>query len=124
MKSTAKSLYPFVPSGPYFKDAIDFFGYLGFKKLWENLENGLVALKFGDAQFLLQNIDIKAWQENQIIIYEVDDLDRYYAEVMASGLSARFPNQTMGQPQDYPWGQEIHFIDLGGVCWHVRQQLT
>jgi hypothetical protein len=24
-------------------------------------------------------------------------------------------------PTDYAWGREVHIIDPGGVCWHVRQ---
>jgi hypothetical protein len=22
---------------------------------------------------------------------------------------------------EFPWGREVHFIDLAGVCWHVGQ---
>jgi hypothetical protein len=41
----------------------------------------------------------------------------------AAGERAR--NRVVGvkfrPPTEFPWGREIHIIDLAGVCWHVRQ---
>jgi hypothetical protein len=36
-------------------------------------------------------------------------------------LPGRFSGVRLRQPTDFPWGREIHIIDPGGVCWHVRQ---
>jgi hypothetical protein len=33
--------------------------------------------------------------------------------------SARFSGFRLKPPTDFPWGREVHFIDLAGVCWHV-----
>ena len=120
MKAKGKTLYPFIPSVSHFAEALIFLQLIGFKKIWENENDGLAALRFGDAQFLLFNKDMPEWQANQIVVYEVDDLDRYYEELMQNGVNEKFPDITIGEPQQYPWSREIQFIGLGGVCWHVR----
>lgn len=119
MKATATTLFPFVPSGPDLAAAVDFFGELGFFAVWQS--DGLAALRFGGAFFLLQEINVPEWQKNQMITFEVDDLDLYWSEIAAKGLEARFANVTLREPTDYAWGREIHIIDPAGVCWHIRQ---
>jgi predicted enzyme related to lactoylglutathione lyase len=119
MKAQATTLYPFVPSGPDFEVAIAFFAELGFAKEWQH--EGLAGLRFGGAYFMLQRIDVPEWQKNQMITYEVDDLEAYWSEIDAKSLAARFPGVRTRLPTDFPWGREIHIIDPAGVCWHVRQ---
>ena len=70
---------------------------------------------------MLQKIDVPEWQKNQMITYEVDDLEAYWSEIDAKSLAARFPGVRTRPPTDFPWGREIHIIDPAGVCWHVRQ---
>lgn len=119
MDVTATGLYPFVPSGKDFELAKRFFLELGFDCIWE--DGGFAEMQFGAARFLLQNIEVPAWQENQMIAYEVSDLDAYWVILDGKDLAARFPGSKIKQPTDYPWGREIHIIDPAGVCWHVRQ---
>ena len=119
MSATATTLYPFVPSGPRFALALAFFAELGFATEWQ--DGGLAGLRFGGAYFLLQDIDVPEWQTNQMITFEVDDLDAYWAELATKDLPARYPGVAHKPPVDFPWGREIHIIDPGGVCWHVRQ---
>src|SRR5262245_38271104 len=75
MKAQGTTLYPFVPSGPDFAASLAFFQELGFEKRWAN--DGLAGLWFGNAYFMLQDIDVPEWQKNQMITFEVDDLERY-----------------------------------------------
>jgi hypothetical protein len=119
MKAHATRLYPFVPSGADFATALAFFAELGFDAVWQG--DGLAGLKFGAAYFLLQKIDVPEWQKNQMITFEVDDLEAYWAEIAAKGLQSRYAGVRLKAPTDYPWGREIHVIDPAGVCWHVRQ---
>lgn len=119
MKPAATALYPFVPSGPQFEPALDFFAELGFVKEWRH--EGYAGLRFGGAYFILQHIDVPEWQRNQMIAFEVADLDGYWAELEAKDLSGRFAGVKLRPPTDFPWGREIHLIDPAGVCWHVRQ---
>jgi hypothetical protein len=119
MKTRAKGLYPFVPSGPQFARSLEFFIAIGFETLWQ--DQGLAGLRFGGAYFLLQDIDVPEWQRNQMIVIEVDDLDLYWSELEAKDLEGTFPGVRLRPPTEFPWGREIHLIDPGGVCWHVRQ---
>jgi uncharacterized glyoxalase superfamily protein PhnB len=119
VKSQGTGLYPFVPSGPDFALSVTFFQELGFAKMWES--DGLAGLRFGAAYFMLQDIDVPEWQKNQMITYEVDDLDAYWSEIAGLGLAERYNGVKLKPPTDYPWGREIHLIDPGGVCWHVRK---
>jgi hypothetical protein len=118
MNTTATTLYPFVPAGKRFAESLDFFAALGFTTEWQH--DGLAGLRFGGAYFLLQDIEVREWQENQMITYEVTDLDSYWAELEALDLPARFAGSKLKPPTDFPWGRELHIIDLAGVCWHVR----
>jgi predicted enzyme related to lactoylglutathione lyase len=119
MKAQATTLYPFVPSGSDFDRAIAFFAELGFAEEWQR--EGFAGLRFGGAYFMLQKIDVPEWQKNQMITYEVDDLEAYWSEIRARDLPARFPGVRTRPPTDYPWGREIHIVDPAGVGWHVRQ---
>lgn len=116
---TATKLYPFVPSGPQFERSLDFFAALGFETAWK--QDGLAGLRFGSAYFILQDIDVPEWQSNQMITFEVTDLDAYWAALEAKDLTARYGAVKLRPPTDFPWGREVHIIDPGGVCWHVRQ---
>ena len=119
MKARGIALTTFVPSGADFALALRFFKELGFEKLWEH--DGLAGLRFGGASFMLQQIDLPIWQQNQMITLEVDDLDAYWSELDALHLSDRYAGVKLKPPSDYPWGREIHLIDPAGVCWHVQQ---
>jgi hypothetical protein len=119
MNVTGTKLYPFVPSGQDFARSLEFFAALGFEKTWQ--ADGLAGLRFGAAYFILQQIDVPEWQKNQMITYEVTDLDAYWSELQARDLEHSFQSVKLRPPTDFPWGREIHIIDPGGVCWHVRQ---
>jgi hypothetical protein len=119
VKSQATTLYPFVPSGQSFTTALDFFVELGFAKLWQH--EGLAGLRFGGAFFMLQDIDVPEWQKNQMMTFEVDDLDTYWSEIESKDLPRRFPGVQMQPPTDFLWGRELHIADPEGVCWHIRQ---
>ena len=119
MRARATTLYPFVPSGPDFARSLAFFAALGFETAWQ--ADGLAGQRFGGAYFLLQQIDAPEWQKNQMITFEVDDLEAYWSELAAKDLEAAFPGVKLRPPTDFPWGREVHLIDPAGVCWHVRQ---
>jgi len=119
MNVQATTLYPFVPSGADFALALKFFAAVGFQTEWQ--QPGIAGLRFGGAYFLLQDINIPIWQENQMITFEVTDLEAYGSELAALDLPGKFPGVKLRPPTDFPWGRELHFIDPGGVCWHVRK---
>src|SRR5579864_3621745 len=119
MRTQATRLYPFVPSGPHFDRSPEFFAALGFEQQWH--QDGLARLRCGGAHFLLQDIDVTEGQKNQMITVDVTDLDVYWSELEVTDLARSFPGVKLRPPTQFPWGREIHIIDPGGVCWHVRQ---
>jgi catechol 2,3-dioxygenase-like lactoylglutathione lyase family enzyme len=119
VNTQATTLYPFVPSGSDFEKSVAFFAELGFETVWKH--DGLAGLRFGGAYFMLQDIDVPEWQKNQMITYEVTDLDGYWAELERTDLAQKYSGVKLRPPTEFPWGREIHIIDPAGVCWHVRQ---
>lgn len=119
MRAKGAGIVPFVPSGRDFERAIDFFQKLGFEVAWRH--DDIAGLRFGAAYFMLQNADIRVWQENQMLTLEVDDLDLYWSEIDALNLPEAFDGVRLSPPADFPWGREVNIIDPAGVCWHVRQ---
>jgi hypothetical protein len=117
MKSQATALYPFVPSGPDFETSLAFFAEIGFDAVWKG--DSLAGLKFGAAYFMLQANDVPA--ENQMITFEVDDLQAYWSEIARKELEGKYGGVRLREPTDFAWGREMHIIDPAGVCWHVRQ---
>jgi len=49
----------------------------------------------------------------------VPDVDRWWEVVSRKRLEQAYPGFRIKPPTDFPWGREIHFVDLAGVCWHV-----
>src|SRR5262245_17216958 len=99
MKARATTLYPFVPSGPDFIRSLAFFAALGFETVWRH--EGLAGLRFGGAYFLLQDIDVPEWQANQMITFEVDDLDTYWSDLEAKGLPGAFAGVKLRPPTQF-----------------------
>ena len=122
MRARAIGLTPFVPSGKDFARSLAFFAELGFDTVWR--QDGLAGLRNGAAYFLLQDIDVPIWQENQMLTLEVDDLEGYWSEIQNKNLAERYTHARVRPPTDFAWGREIHIVDPAGVCWHVRQAQT
>ena len=113
----ASALLPFVPSGGDFHATRRLFADLGFEELWQS--GGLVGFRNGDAQFILQQYDVRSFAENFMITLRVPDLDAWWQEVSQLRLEEKYSGFRIKPPADQPWGREVAFIDLAGVCWHV-----
>lgn len=111
------SLSPFVPSGADYDTSRRLFAALGFDEVWEN--DGYAGFKNGNAAFILQRFHDDAFAQNFMIRIEVPDLDAWWQAISLKNLQQAFPGFKIDPPKDFPWGREINFIDLAGVCWHV-----
>ena len=115
----ATAIIPFVPGGQDFGRSRRLFRDLGFEEDWEN--DGYAGFRAGGAQFILQDLDLPEFASNLMIRIDVPDLDRWWSETHAKALPEAHPGFRINPPRDFPWGREVHFIDLAGVCWHVGQ---
>lgn len=113
------SLAPFIPSGADFSRSRSLFQALAAKELWAS--DGYVGFQWGAARFILQDFNEPAFANNLMLTVEVGDLDAWWSEVSVLRLVERFAGFRIKPPTEFPWGREVHFIDLAGVCWHVRQ---
>ncbi len=116
----ALSLLPFVPGGKDYVRSRRLFLELGFIELWEN--GGYAGLKNGDAEFILQDLDNEAFASNLMMKLVVPDLARWWDRVSELALEASYPGVRIRAPADFPWGREVHLIDMAGVCWHVGER--
>lgn len=114
----AVALLPFVPSGKEYDASRRLFRALGFEELSEKA--GYAHLKNGPCEFILQRYDERSFAENYMVSLEVPDLDAWWEAVAKLDLEQRHPGFRIKPPQLFPWGREVNFIDLAGVCWHVR----
>ena len=117
---SASSLLPFVPGGKDYDASRRLFVDLGFEEIWEN--GGYAGFKSGQAEFILQDFANEAFASNLMIKIVVPDLDRWWELVSGKRLEQAYPGFRIKPPADFPWGREINFIDLAGVCWHVATQ--
>jgi len=113
------ALRPFVPSGRDFEACLAFHQAVGFTLEWRH--GDVAGLRWGPAAFLLQGVDVPVWQENQMLVLSVDDLDAFWAHLSSLDLPARYPGTRLRPPTDFAWGREVHVIDPAGVCWHARE---
>ena len=114
---TARSLLLFVPSGKDYDASRRLFVDLGFEEVWEN--SGYAGFRNGNAQFILQRFDNEEFAGNFMVALNVPDLDGWWQAVSAMNLTERYPGFRINAPKEFPWGRQVDFIDLAGVCWHV-----
>lgn len=117
---SAVSLMPFVPSGSEYDASRRLFAELGFREEWE--EGGYAGFRNGDAQFILQRFDDHAFASNFMVKIIVKDLDAWWREISGKQLEKSYSGFRIKPPTDFPWGREVNFIDLAGVCWHVAER--
>lgn len=111
------ALIPFIPSGKDFTRSRELFRELGFEELWAS--DGYVGFQAGSAKFILQDFNNPEFASNLMVKIEVLELDVWWREIEAKRLPEKFSEFRIKPPTDYPWGREVNFIDLAGVCWHV-----
>jgi hypothetical protein len=106
-------LEPFIPSGSDFEGSKQLFLALGFQINWQ--ADGYIGFQRDYSKFILQKD--RAFAENLMMRVVVSDLDELWIEIIDKEL-----HKTVGvrfkEPTVYPYGREMHLIDLAGVCWH------
>jgi len=115
----ALSLLPFVPSGSDYDASRRLFAELGFEEVWEN--SGYAGFRNGNAQFILQNFNDQKFAENFMVRINVANLDAWWTAVSGLELPMKYPGLRINPPANFPWGREVNFIDLAGVCWHIGE---
>jgi len=51
---------------------------------------------------------------------DVDDVDRYYTELLALDLPGKYQNVKLAPVRNEEWGSECVLHDPSGILWHFR----
>lgn len=115
MNHNAISIRPFIGAKDY-ELSRRFYRELGFGEtvLFPNM----CVFKTGQLAFYLQDAYVKDWIDNTQIFLEVDDVQRYWSELSALDLPARFPGVRLTPIRNEPWGRECFLHDPSGILWH------
>ena len=113
------SLKPFVPSGPNFEMARDFFVELGFHLAWDM--GNYAGFENNGCGFILQQYNNKDFAENFMLSVGVEDADTFRTTVIEKQLPEKY-GISISETINQPYGREVNIIDRAGVCLHFVQQ--
>ncbi len=118
MTHHAKSLRPFIGAKD-FELSRSFYRDLGFEET--TLSRDMSVFKLGQLAFYLQDYYAPEWVDNTMLFLEVDDADRYWTELTAMNLPAKYPGVRLVPVRREEWGKECFLHDPSGVLWHFGQ---
>ncbi len=115
MQHNAKSIRPFIGSKD-FNISRQFYQELGFQE--HSLSPTMSYFQTEGIGFYLQNAYVKDWIDNSMIFMEVDDVYRFWNELSALALPAKYEGVRLSSVQELPWGRECFLHDPAGILWH------
>lgn len=118
MQHNAISLRPFIGSKD-FDLSRSFYRDLGFEEVV--LTSNLSFFKIGQMSFYLQDAYVKDWVDNTMLFLEVDDVNRYWNELSALNLPAKYQNVRLSPIKMEDWGKECFLHDPAGILWHIGE---
>jgi catechol 2,3-dioxygenase-like lactoylglutathione lyase family enzyme len=121
MNHNAKSIRPFIGAKDY-ELSRAFYRDLGFEE--HTLGSDMsVFLSNGNPTFAfyLQRYYNADWVGNTMVFMEVDDTERFYNELKALDLSAKYPGARVSPIREQDWGRECFVHDPSGVLWHFGE---
>ena len=118
MEHKAISIRPFI-GAENFELSRSFYRDLGF--LESILSNNMSYFKTGGLGFYLQDAYVKDWIDNSMIFLEVDDVDRYWNELLALNLTAKYNRVKLTPIRELDWGKECFMHDPSGILWHFGE---
>lgn len=118
MQHKAISIRPFIGAKD-FDISRNFYRDLGFQE--SILEHKMSYFKTEGIGFYLQNAYVQDWIDNTMIFLEVDDVERYWNELLALDLLAKYAGVRLTPIQHYDWGRECFLHDPSGILWHFGE---
>ncbi|MEO7532156.1 MAG: glyoxalase [Sediminibacterium sp.] len=118
MDNKATSIRPFIGAKDYDLSR-SFYRDLGFEEVV--LSNDMSLFKKDQLGFYLQNAYVKDWIDNSMIFLEIDDIDRYWKELLALELTTKYQGVRLTDVRQFDWGRECFMHDPSGILWHFGQ---
>lgn len=118
MEHKARSIRPFIGAAD-FELSRNFYRDLGFQE--SILSSNMSYFKTGGTGFYLQDAYVKDWVDNSMIFLEVDDVNRFWNELLALDLSSKYKNVRLTPVRQLDWGRECFVHDPSGILWHFGE---
>jgi catechol 2,3-dioxygenase-like lactoylglutathione lyase family enzyme len=118
MQHNAKSIRPFIGAKD-FNISRSFYRDLGFEEV--TLGPTLSVFKSGSHAFYLQDYYAKEWVDNTMVFMEVDNVERFWEELVALGLPEKYEGVKLVPIKYLDWGSECFVHDPSGVLWHFGE---
>ena len=118
MNQAVLSIRPFIGAKDY-ELSRSFYRDLGFEE--KILSPDMSLFKTDRIGFYLQNAYVRDWIDNSMIFVEVDNVDRYWKELLALDLATKYEGVKLTPIRNYDWGRECFLHDPSGVLWHFGQ---
>ena len=118
MEHKAISIRPFI-GAENFELSRSFYRDLGFQEIV--LSPGMSLFRTGQMGFYLQDAYVQDWIDNSMIFLEVDDVNRYWNELLALDLATKYQSVKLTPIREYDWGRECFVHDPSGILWHFGE---
>lgn len=118
MEHKAKSIRPFIGAKD-FALSRSFYLELGFQE--SILSPDMSYFKTGELGFYLQDAFVQDWIDNLMLFLEVDDVGRYWNELLSLNLTTKYENVKLTPIREYDWGRECFLHDPSGILWHFGE---
>ncbi len=118
MNHKAKSIRPFIGAKD-FQVSRRFYRDLGFEE--KTLGDDMSLFMTGEFGFYLQDAYVRDWIDNSMIFLEVEDVHRFWNELLALDLVAKYQGVKVTPIREYDWGRECFLHDPSGILWHFGE---
>lgn len=118
MHHKAKSIRPFI-GAKNFELSRRFYRDLGFQE--SILSPKMSYFKTEGIGFYLQDAYVQDWVDNTMVFLEVDDVSRYWDELVALDLTTKYEGVKLVPIRNLDWGKECFLHDPSGILWHIGE---
>ncbi|MFV8326825.1 glyoxalase [Flavobacterium sp. ZS1P14] len=118
MEHKAKSIRPFIGAKNY-ELSRDFYRDLGFQE--SILSSDMSYFNTDGLGFYLQNAYVKDWIENTMIFMEVDNVRRFWNQLLELELTSKYDKVRLTPIRELEWGKECFLHDPSGILWHFGE---
>ncbi|MFN3754712.1 glyoxalase [Flavobacterium sp.] len=118
MNHKAVSIRPFIGSKDY-NVSRSFYRDLGFEEVV--ISHNLCLFKTEQLGFYLQDAYVKDWIDNTMVFMEVDNVKRFYNELLALELPLKYKDAKVTAIRNLDWGSECFLHDPSGILWHFGE---
>jgi hypothetical protein len=118
MDTKALSIRPFI-GAKNFEISRQFYRDIGFEE--SIITPGMSLFKTATLGFYLQQAYVKDWVDNTMVFLEVSDIHKYWNNLNALNLTAKYEAVRLSAVNHFTWGSECYLHDPAGILWHIGQ---